>query len=122
MSTITIQKQVTMVLVECGGCGVPFCLSDSFISERRRDHKTWYCPNGCGRCYPAKNETEKLREELEKERAFSSRKISECIRLENDLMDAAKKAKRIHAGVCPCCNRTFQNLARHMATKHPEGK
>jgi hypothetical protein len=28
--------------------------------------------------------------------------------------------KRIHAGVCPCCNRTFQNLARHMNTKHPD--
>ncbi|HEX9950777.1 MAG TPA: hypothetical protein VGB53_03340 [Rubricoccaceae bacterium] len=23
--------------------------------------------------------------------------------------------KRIAAGVCPCCNRTFQDLARHMA-------
>jgi hypothetical protein len=23
-------------------------------------------------------------------------------------------------GVCPCCNRTFQNLARHMAGKHPD--
>jgi hypothetical protein len=22
--------------------------------------------------------------------------------------------------VCPCCNRSFQNLRRHMATKHPE--
>jgi hypothetical protein len=22
-------------------------------------------------------------------------------------------------GVCPCCNRTFQQLARHMKAKHP---
>lgn len=27
--------------------------------------------------------------------------------------------KRASAGVCPCCNRTFSQLARHMQTKHP---
>ena len=27
---------------------------------------------------------------------------------------------RIAAGVCPCCNRTFQNLAKHMAGQHPD--
>lgn len=21
---------------------------------------------------------------------------------------------------CPCCNRTFQNLQRHMTSKHPD--
>ena len=26
---------------------------------------------------------------------------------------------RVGHGVCPCCNRTFGNLARHIATKHP---
>lgn len=27
---------------------------------------------------------------------------------------------RAAAGVCPCCNRTFEQLGRHMTTKHPE--
>lgn len=27
---------------------------------------------------------------------------------------------RIAAGVCPCCNRSFQNVARHMAGQHPD--
>lgn len=26
---------------------------------------------------------------------------------------------RIGHGVCPCCNRTFGDLSKHMATKHP---
>ncbi len=26
--------------------------------------------------------------------------------------------RRVSAGVCPCCNRTFSDLARHMKTKH----
>lgn len=25
---------------------------------------------------------------------------------------------RVANGVCPCCNRTFANLQRHMSTKH----
>jgi len=30
-----------------------------------------------------------------------------------------KLRNRVGHGVCPCCNRTFGNLARHMNTKHP---
>lgn len=26
---------------------------------------------------------------------------------------------RAKAGVCPCCNRTFKQLAAHMKTQHP---
>ncbi len=30
-----------------------------------------------------------------------------------------KIKNRVGHGVCPCCNRTFENLARHMTSKHP---
>jgi hypothetical protein len=30
-----------------------------------------------------------------------------------------RMANRIKHGVCPCCNRTFLNLQRHMTTQHP---
>jgi hypothetical protein len=34
---------------------------------------------------------------------------------------ATKRLKqRVAAGVCPCCNRTFTNLAEHMAGQHAE--
>lgn len=33
---------------------------------------------------------------------------------------ATRLKNRAKAGVCPCCNRTFQNLARHMASQHPD--
>ena len=32
---------------------------------------------------------------------------------------ATRISKRVKNGVCICCNRTFADLARHMATKHP---
>lgn len=31
-----------------------------------------------------------------------------------------KLKKRAGAGVCPCCNRTFLALQKHMTQKHPE--
>lgn len=31
-----------------------------------------------------------------------------------------KTKKRIANGVCPCCNRHFVNLERHMTGKHPD--
>lgn len=40
------------------------------------------------------------------------------------LAEAAREAERLRrrtaAGVCPCCNRSFVQLARHMKTKHPD--
>lgn len=30
-----------------------------------------------------------------------------------------KIKNRVGNGVCPCCNRTFDNLARHMHSQHP---
>lgn len=30
-----------------------------------------------------------------------------------------KIKNRVGKGVCPCCNRSFANLHRHMATEHP---
>lgn len=30
-----------------------------------------------------------------------------------------KIKNRVGKGVCPCCNRTFENLHRHMSTQHP---
>ena len=35
---------------------------------------------------------------------------------------AAKAKKRAASGVCPCCNRTFRQMALHMKNQHPEFK
>ena len=32
----------------------------------------------------------------------------------------AKARKRAKAGTCPCCKRTFRQMALHMKNKHPE--
>lgn len=34
--------------------------------------------------------------------------------------NVTKLKKRASAGLCPCCNRHFTNLQRHIASKHPD--
>jgi hypothetical protein len=98
------------------------------LANRHRDGKTFYCPNGHGQCY-TKTEEQKLRELLaaEKSRREQAERDAEWHRAETRKAElAASKAKkalkkvetRVNAGVCPHCNRTFQQLARHMQCKH----
>lgn len=121
----------TAVEIVCGGCGVLHWMSAEYVALRRRDHKTWYCPNGCPRAYLGKSPEEKLRDDL----AQAEKRIQTAQQQEARLYErideerrrtAAQKGQvtrlknRAAAGVCPCCNRTFQNLARHMAGQHPQ--
>jgi len=84
-----------------------------------------------------KTKAEKLKEELKAERESRARERASNDQYEARLRDerdsyknkarAQKAAKtrlknRVAAGVCPCCNRTFQNLARHMDHQHPDFK
>jgi hypothetical protein len=122
---ITINKQI--YVLDCGECGIEFGVPNDFDDRRRRDHKTFYCPNGHPRVYLGESDAEKIKR-LEREaaaerdakvRAYAeveaARRVNRALRGQ-----ATKLRKRISGGVCPCCNRTFVELGRHMATKHPE--
>ncbi len=109
---------------ECGGCGIPFYVPTNWLKAKVQSKGSFSCPNGCSRVFCGKTDAEKLKEQLELQR-----KENEAVQqqLQDRWLDALgeknkleKQLKRIHKGVCPCCNRSFQNLQRHMATKHPE--
>jgi len=109
---------------QCGTCGVVWAIDLEYLNARREDHEGWVCPNGHSFVYNGPSETEKLKRQLERERTRSGR-----IAAERDQIEASRRAtkgvvtkmkKRAAAGVCPCCNRTFKQLADHMATQHPE--
>mgnify|MGYP001601907496 CR=1 FL=1 len=118
MGQPAFQLYVSYEAMVCGECGISFAAPESFWSNRRDDHKTWYCPNGHSRHYPGESEKEKAQRLLREEQARHQRTISR----ENEERAAREKAerklKRVGRGVCPDCNRTFQNLARHMTCKH----
>lgn len=127
MSAQVIYQQVSLVVRNCPECGIPYAVPDYFIPQRQKDHKTFYCPNGHQRYFPeGESEAARLRRMLEDATRSKSAIAAQLIDTQAALKKAEKKVKqvntRVHAGVCPCCNRTFQNLARHMAAKHKDEK
>lgn len=129
MSTITITEE--MEVTNCIDCGMAFAYPKDYDRRRREDHKNFFCPSGHQQCYMGKTEAEKLRDQLaqkqviiDDERRRGDRLASE-LRSANFKVNAERAAKsrlkhRVGRGVCPCCSRSFENLRRHMQTKHPE--
>lgn len=136
MSTVTryaynTEVTSTIVALWCVECGVPFGLAESFIAARREDHERWYCPNGHGQSYTGDNEAERLRKKVQLAEAERDRQRvranGERVQRERaERQRAAAKGQvtriknRVANGVCPCCSRTFVDLARHMAGQHPD--
>lgn len=128
MSTLTHNN--TLTIIECGACHITFAMPRSMYKSRIQDGKRFYCPNGCHISY---YETENMRlqrqvaDEQENVRIAQARAAQERREAEAARRRAAaargqvtKIKKRVHNGVCPHCNRTFANVARHMASKHAE--
>jgi len=108
---------------ECCNCGVLFAMTKSFKNRKRNDHKSFYCPEGHGQHYTGKSDLEKLQEVLRREE-LERQQAEEMLKAECKAHKATKKKKsqlekRMANGVCPCCNRTFKQLVRHMKSKHP---
>lgn len=124
MGTFTDTRTTKYYVHECIDCGVPFAFSDALDDCFRENHNTFYCPNGHTQHYPDKNDLEREKERaaaLEKQLTRESQR-----RIAAERSAAAQKGhttrlkKRISNGVCPCCNRHFVDLDRHMGTKHPD--
>jgi hypothetical protein len=107
---------VEMVAMICGQCGISFEMPEQLQKDRRENGGDFYCPNGHARVY-VEPEVVKLTRLLEAER----RKHEETQRaLAETRNTMTKLEKRIANGVCPCCRRSFKQLAAHMKKKHPD--
>ena len=131
----TVYIERTVHIIECAACSIDFGIGADFMKRRREDHETFYCPNGHSNYYggptAAEKRAKKAEQELEAARSLAQREARRRSQAEAQARTAdyqrraakgqlTKAKKRIAAGVCPCCNRTFQNLARHMAGQHPD--
>jgi hypothetical protein len=121
---MALAKIITCSVIECGECGVVFALSDEFMDQRKQDHRTWYCPNGHQRHYPGESREEKLKRQLDRTSRQLSSTQSALVVTKRQKAAAkgqlTKTRRRVANGVCPCCNRTFADLAAHMHGQHPE--
>lgn len=127
----TVRIEQAIHVIECAACSIDFGIGDDFMARRREDHGTFYCPNGHVNYYPQDNEAERLRKELDREKqrsennaAYATRERERRLAAERQRAAArgqvTKIKNRVAKGVCPCCNRTFANVARHMASQHPD--
>lgn len=120
MSTLTYSG--TLVIKTCW-CGIRHAIPSELARQAEHNGRAVYCPLG-HEWVVKETEAEKLRKQLENEREYSARVVAARDQTEASLRATrgvvTKLKKRASAGVCPCCNRTFQNVARHMATKHPD--
>jgi hypothetical protein len=124
MTAATFVESVTLTGITCCKCGVRFAAPETWVSNRIQSHESFFCPNGHSQSFVGKTEAQKLREELDKAKRDLEYQRNARLSTERQLSaakgEATKMKNRINKGVCPCCNRSFTNLRRHMATKHPE--
>lgn len=122
----------TTVFVEihCGavGCDARFAVPEETYKRWKHTHEGWCCPNGHRRVFCSKTDQEKRieqlerREQWERDRADRNQRAAEtnARRAAAARGQVTKLKRRVSRGVCPCCNRTFADLARHMAGQHPD--
>ena len=118
MAELALQTVLRIKTTVCITCGCVIGMQDEYYDRRLHDHKSFHCPNGHTQYFCDESDAEKNARLLREEQARHQRTIAR----ENEERAAkeklARKLKRVDRGVCPQCNRSFQNLARHMHCKH----
>lgn len=135
MSRGVLLSHTTELFTEdCCACGVLFAMPTDLKNRRLADKKNFWCPNGHAMSYEGETDAQKAkkaREELarvqkqleyaQSSAAYTQKQLEET-RKERTVLKGqlTRTKKRISNGVCPCCNRTFADLYRHMENKHPD--
>lgn len=133
MATWAMTKLGGLWIETCCRCGTPFGMADAIyaVAQQKREGFTFHCPNGHPQHYvTGESETDKLRRERDRlaqrvaewqDEATEAKKRAEAAERRTSAArgQITRLKKRAAAGVCPCCNRQFTDLHRHMSAKHP---
>jgi len=126
---LALETGTELKTIQCLTCGVWHSLPQVMFDTCYKEGGFWFCPNGHQRGYSEGSTAKQL--EKEKKRREWAEQRAERLREEageSERRRIAQKAattrlrNRAKAGVCPCCNRTFKQLAAHMKNKHPDFK
>lgn len=122
----------TLILTEiaCCNCLTHFAMDSELNRRAHETGRTFYCPNGHPQVYTT-SEVDKLKKQLDNATKRLGWAEASATRATQRATDAersraaikgqlTKTRRRIANGVCPCCNRTFSNVARHMQSKHKD--
>ena len=113
----------TIVLDECYTCGISIAITELQQRHFREKGGDFICVLGHRTAY-RQSEVDRLKERLGSAQdglARDETRYADAIRqLEEEHKATKRLHRRVNAGVCPHCNRTFQPLQRHVKAKHPE--
>jgi hypothetical protein len=120
---VKVLKTIVLVETDCAVCDVVFAVPTSLQTTLKQTGERFFCPRGHGLSY-ADNEVTQLRKQVDGLRTklvhAEDQRQATVRELQQARADADRQRKRVAAGVCPCCKRTFANVARHMKGQHPE--
>ncbi len=138
-STQAFITSVSLYVHDCPTCGVTLAITQQYRDERIEDGKSWYCPNGHTLGYQ-KSEAERVRAELARVTKLKAQEVAlresyqAWLRDERKSHQATERQLRATRGVvtrqrnraaaalCPVdgCGRSFVQMRRHLAAKHPD--
>lgn len=112
------------------GCGYDIIATRETFQRWRDTHEWFYCPAGHRQCFGGKSDAERekaLREKAEANARWYADQMASAQASERRIVNrlnatrgvVTRMKRRSAHGVCPCCNRSFANVARHMKGKHP---
>ncbi len=118
----------------CAKCKCQMWIDDALneAALRNREKISFYCSYGHSQSYcEGESEETKLRRERDRLKQDAARLEADAreawaqAQAETKLRIKAEAAtkrlkKRTSAGTCPCCQRTFANMAEHMKHQHPD--
>lgn len=122
---------ITCAIQECITCGLPFTVPLTVLEQHRAHGGYHHCPNGHSQGWSKdrsqegrdKKELDRLRQQQarwdDERRELQAQTEQERRRSAAARGQVTKLKKRAANGVCPCCNRTFADLQRHMHSQHP---
>ena len=117
-----------IVVVTCGSANVPIALTRHQYDLFRTNGESFYCSLGHKHSWSV-SENDRLKQRLTEAQEVANAATERQRQAEQRALDATARArtaetalgratKRVHAGVCIHCHRSFLNVQRHMATKH----
>lgn len=122
---------IALTHIDCPFCHAVFGIADAACVRYRASGKSFHCPYCQGSMSygeSALDRERKAREAAERDANLQRIRADTAARLRVAAEHSTRATKghltrlkkRVAAGVCPCCNRTFKDLSRHMAGQHPE--
>jgi hypothetical protein len=132
MNELTLNYTGRLVIESCCICDIAFAIPEGLQKKAKADHSiNFYCPQGHSQHYIGKTETQRLRDEIARQKQFKEwaqareKATADQLRASEYRRRAAKAnltklKKRIANGICPCCHRNFANVKAHMSTQHPD--